>query len=352
VDTSYKYLGNNAFHLAAAHTSNPKILECMLAHGFKTTDKAGDGMLPIDGAARWNGNTAILDFFASQSGFDIDIETRLRANVRKTIKLMEGYTNEENEEEERGTYTLRALKLMSKFINAVDNFYITPIHCAVFNPNVEILRWFLEHHARAERLSDGSTLLTAVAKVQSNPAFLDLLKEHGYDIMEKGECGLNALHFAAATNGSIPVFEWLINNGIDINAGDDEGLTPLAYASGYNHDPDILDWFVNNGAIFDSNDGTSTINDYFELSLMYNDSPVIFQWFLDQDAYINAADSDGDTILHAVAQIDCPAENIIWMLDHDADPDLCNNEGISALDYLRKRKDWSKINKHIERSKR
>jgi ankyrin repeat protein len=352
VDTSYKYLGNNAFHFAAAHTPNPKILECMLKHGFKTTDRANDGMLPIGMAARWNGNTAILDFFASRGGFDIDIEMHVCVNIRKAVKLMEGYTDEENEEEENGTYALRTLKLASKFAGTVDNLYITPVHYAVLNSNVEILRWFLEHHAHVEKLADGSTLLNVIAKVQSNPAFLDLLKEYGYDIMEKGEGGLNALHFAALTNSSIPVFEWLINNGIDINTGDDEGGTPFGYALMYNPDPDILDWFIDNGAIPDGNDDTSTINDYFELSLINNDSLAVFQWFLDQDAYINAADSDGDTILHVVAQSDCPTGNIIWMLDHDADPNLCNNEGISALDYLRKRKDWSKINKHIERSKR
>jgi ankyrin repeat protein len=306
-------------------------------------------------AAKFNGNTAILDFFASQSDFDIDIEMRVRVNVKKAVKLMEDYTNEEDEEEENGTYALRTLKLMSKFTNAI-NGYITPIHFAVYNPNVEILRWFLEHHARVEKLSDGSTLLNVIAKVQSDPGFLDTLKEYGYAIMEKGEDGSNALHCAAMTNSSIPIFEWLINNGIDINTGDDEGCTPLWYALMYNPDPDVLDWFIDNGAIPDSDNEKSTIgdclNDCLVLSLINNDSPAVFQWFLDQDAYINAADSDGDTILHLVARSDCPTENIIWMLDHDADPGLCNNEGTAALDYLCKRKDWSKINKYIERSKR
>jgi ankyrin repeat protein len=345
VDISHKYLDSNAFHLAAAHTSNPAILESMLKHGFKTTDPGENGALPLGMAARWNGNTAILDFFASQSDFDINIKMRVHVNVKKILKMIEDYIDEE-EYEKKGTYFPRVLKLASKFINKIDG-YIMPIHLAAHNPNVEILRWFLDHGARTEQLPDGSTLLSTITLVQANPAFLDLLNEHGYDITEKGITGACALHCAAMTNGSIPVFEWLKNHGLDINAPDDDGDTPLSYAATFNPDLEIVNWFTANGAVIDIEGSAGNINNYFEESLICNKNPAVFQWFLDQDAYINAVDSDGDTILHVVAQSECPAENIIWMLDHDADPNLCNNEGLAAMEYLRERKDWNKLKKHI-----
>ncbi|GHU70262.1 hypothetical protein FACS189450_04420 [Spirochaetia bacterium] len=350
VDISHRYEKNNAFHLAAANASNHAILECMLKHGFKITDKGENGLLPFFFAAKLNRNTVILDFFASQDGFDINVKIYVRGNVKKAIKQMESYTNEEDEEEESKTYALRALKLVSQFINKVD-FELTPIYLAAYNPNVEILRWFFDHNALRNELSDGSTLLNVIAKVHGNPAFLELLKEYGYDIMEKTEDGLTALHLAAFTNGSIPVFEWFKNNGLDINAGDDEGSTPLRYACMFNPSPEVLDWFIRNGAIF-SKEEKHTINDGFKEALLYNHRPVVFQWFLNNDADINAIDSDGDTILHVAAQDDCPTENILWMLDHGADPDICNNEGVPAIDYLQKRDDWSKIKKYIKRNKK
>jgi ankyrin repeat protein len=260
---------------------------------------------------------------------------------------MEDYTDEEDEEEDRGTYGLKSLKLLEAIgINKIDD-YITPIYFAIHNPNVEILRWFLDHAAVTDRLSDGSTLLNTIVQVQANPVFLDILKEYDYDIMEKIE-DWSAFHYAAKSNGSIPVFEWLKNNGLDINLEDDDGTTPIWIAAMCNSDLEVLNWFTANGAVFDTKEEGLNINYYFEQSLIYNRNPDIFRWFLDHGADINDADADGDTILHVVAVNDCPTDNIIWMLKNDADPNICNNEGIPALDYLRERKDWKKIERSLK----
>jgi ankyrin repeat protein len=333
VDTSSNYFGKFAIHFAASRTGNPAVLDCMLKHGFKTTDRTEDGRLPLHVAALNNTNTAILDFLASKNGFDINVRTRTRqVEIKKILKILKRNISEEDED-----------------TNKLINYYTTPIHlAATCNPNVEVLRWFFDHHACVEKLPNGSTLLSSIAMHQSNPAFLDVLKKYGYDILEKTGPDKTALHWAAETNGSIPVFEWLKNNGLDINARDNYGRTPLLYVIVNNPGREVLDWFIGNGAIFVDNNQEGTIWDCFHLALVKNnESPSVFQWFLDQGVNINAACPGGNTILHFVAQSNCPVENIIWMLDHGADPNIRNNEGIPALDYLRKRKDWKKIEKHL-----
>jgi ankyrin repeat protein len=340
--------GNNAFHWAAAFNANPQVLECMIRHGFKTSDKAADGAIPFAIAARWNSSTEILDFFASRDGFDIDVKVKAKSDIKKAIKEMETYTDEDEEEEETGTYVLSVLKVVAKLgPDSKDTTDIPAIYSSILNPNAGIFQWFINHGASLEACSDGATPLYAIAKYQSNPVFLDILKETGYDIMEKIEGGLTAFHGAALSNGSIPVFEWLKENGLDINAKDDDGETPFFFALHTNHHPEILEWFIENGG-WVGND-KANINDCFELALTENESTRVFHWFLDQGANINAADSEGNTILHDVAQSDCPAANIIWMLTHGADPDVLDGEGRSAMDYLSQRSDWHKIQRGLKR---
>jgi ankyrin repeat protein len=150
--------GYNAFHWAAAFNANPQVFECMMRHGFKTSDKAADGTIPFAAAARWNSSTEILDFFASRDGFDIDEKINDKSDTKKLIKIikiMETYTDEDEEEEDRGTYVLSVLKVGAKLLpDSKDTTDIPAIYSSILNPNASIFQWFINHGASLEACSN------------------------------------------------------------------------------------------------------------------------------------------------------------------------------------------------------
>jgi ankyrin repeat protein len=126
-----------------------------------------------------------------------------------------------------------------------------PVISALLNPNIKILEKVLSSGVDLDKVTKYTSLplLHIAAKLVSRTECLDLIKGYGCDIQERCKFGLTALHYTAFFNGSIPVFNWLLDNGIDINAVCYDDVTAFSIADDYNPHEEVKKWFREHGAI-------------------------------------------------------------------------------------------------------
>lgn len=151
----------------------------------------------------------------------------------------------------------------------------TPLFCACWSSeNVGLVRWLLEHGARAgvehlaaalghlQRhnraaydaaeallewgvpvdgpLGGGRTPLQAFAH-QANHCTVAWLVAHGANVNQRAHGGRTAAHFAAERNTSPKTVALLVENGADITVRDDDGHTPLEIAK-LNGKARLVEW--------------------------------------------------------------------------------------------------------------
>jgi ankyrin repeat protein len=133
-------------------------------------------------------------------------------------------------------------------VKAKDKENVTPLHCAAYMGQTDIVQLLLaegaEVNARTVRdpnggfaLSDlylntplpsGATPIHA-AVVDRDPNVVDVLTAHGGQLDAKDESGRTPLHYAVVQGDAGPV-QFLITRGADVNARADDGAIPLADA--------------------------------------------------------------------------------------------------------------------------
>jgi len=335
-DIHAMYEGLNALHLAAMYNPNPEILRLLIKNGFDPELVSVEGIDAFCYAAKQNPNTAMLDFFAEQPGFNINKSYYVKSDLKTVVKKINTYDNPEVVISDDSFNFLKwADRVLSDDESKIEQVCL-PIHFAAHNKNIDILKWFFLHKARIEKDSQGELLFNTIARFRSDPEFLDLFKKNKIDIHEKDAYGQNAFHCAAYQNGSIGIFDWLYRHKVDINLKNNEDETPFLIAVKYNHHPEVLSWFIKQrkSKIFDD----WMINDYFGVALVENKEAKMLQWFLDNGADIDYQDGDGNTLLHLAAQYGEHYENIQWLIDHGLQINARNNEGKTAQYYIKKRK--------------
>ncbi|KAJ3114374.1 hypothetical protein HDU96_002179 [Phlyctochytrium bullatum] len=134
---------------------------------------------------------------------------------------------------------LESVKLLYKLGAPVnDSAQQSPLHFAIgdpeFLPDVDIVKFLLEHGADTEARHDGCTALIAEAKKARQGTILEgahmqtleLLIAYGADLDARDAAGRTALYHAAM-NGQSKFVQLLIDAGADVNAADWHGHTPL-----------------------------------------------------------------------------------------------------------------------------
>ena len=139
--------------------------------------------------------------------------------------------------------------------------YFCPIHAAVFNGHIEVMKTLLRRATLEQDLGRvvekviGGTEHDPwrplhVATIKGDLFMVELLLENGAFIHAKTGLGIRAIHLAAKV-GSKKVLEALIREGSNPGCRDIYGLQPLHYATSSQDVPDVIDYLVSTGANVD-----------------------------------------------------------------------------------------------------
>ncbi|EGV00119.1 ankyrin repeat domain-containing protein [Mycoplasmopsis columbina] len=159
------------------------------------------------------------------------------------------------------TFGLKDLmQFVSQDLNEKDDFGNNPLHQAVFNNNLEIVKKLLENKLDIDALNDEDESALSIACLNNNLILAKILLDNGANPNLKLLDGCFALHFAANANNQYIVKE-LIEKGAEIDAQNDYGTTALMIAAqkGYN---DVAAILIENGA-------NVTITDNFQQNALY-----------------------------------------------------------------------------------
>ena len=109
----------------------------------------------------------------------------------------------------------------------------TPLHLAVAEEELELVKMLLKKGARLENMNDyGCTPFLEAVKYVASEEIVDLLLEHGADVHTLTEDRKTALHFAAQKNDEVTMRK-MIERGLSVGAEDKDGCTPLHEAVHY-----------------------------------------------------------------------------------------------------------------------
>ena len=149
------------------------------------------------------------------------------------------------------------------------SFYFCPIHAAVFNGHLEVMRTLL-HHAELEGDLDqvvektiGGTEIDRwrplhVATSKHNLPLVKLLLEKGATVLSKTGHGIQAAHLAARI-GSTSILTALFNAGAQVNCTDSRGCQPIHYISDSQDLPRVIEYLLGRGADTRSANGTDEL---------------------------------------------------------------------------------------------
>lgn len=174
---------------------------------------------------------------------------------------------------------------------------IPPLHVALFNRNLELVRRLVAGGADVNRLYDGVTACHLAATVDvSRSAFVDaLLPTTGQTVRS---CDVNAgdanmdrtpLHYAAVCGNHRAVKSLIDVPGVDINASDTAGWTPLHVAA-HQGSSEVVRLLLKAGC--DVNRSTST--GYTSLHLAVKEGHIeIIGFLINYKADVNATATSG-----------------------------------------------------------
>jgi ankyrin repeat protein len=125
-------------------------------------------------------------------------------------------------------------------LNIPDNYRRTPLHCAAWYGDLEMVQVLLDYKADINARSKGNWTPLHYASdgsfsrrnIRRLPDVAQLLLEHGADVNAPAFDSLTPLH-EAARNGRVGVVRLLLEHGANVGAEDEQGRTPLHAAVEY-----------------------------------------------------------------------------------------------------------------------
>ncbi|CDK30175.1 ankyrin repeat domain-containing protein [Candidatus Babela massiliensis] len=189
------------------------------------------------------------------------------------------------------------------------------------NPNISLV------------LNNSTEIISPLALIAKTSMFTNLIKilvTYGANIDFQDENGETPL-MHAARNGKKEIVNILISLKADVNILDNQGFTALTNTLVCNNNLDIANILISHGA------DVNIVKEGFPSTLivvadsednLYNQ----VEFLLNHGANIDFQDVDGNTaLIYAVQQ---NLEDIVRLLiAYNADPNLTNEEGLSAIDF-------------------
>ena len=109
----------------------------------------------------------------------------------------------------------------------------TPLHLAIAEEKVELVKMLLEKGAYLETVNDnGCTPFLEAVKYGASEEIVDLLLEHDADVHTLTEDRKTALHFAAQKDDEVTMRKMMERDPL-VDAKDKDGWTPLHEAAYY-----------------------------------------------------------------------------------------------------------------------
>ena len=199
----------------------------------------------------------------------------------------------------------------SKGLNDIDDFGLTPLHCASIWNRENMVEMLIKHGANVNVVGEEIGLSLHIAAAVGREKIVEMLIRHGADVNAINSKGETSLH-CAAYNGHVEIVEMLIKHGANVNAVNNDEETPLHNA----------------------------VNTYVG-TLLYEDSfrghAETVEMLIIHGANINAVDNDGWTSLHRASFRG--HENIVRILLEDIwrDHTITNHDGNTSEDVARLR---------------
>ena len=265
--TSSDEMGRTPLMLAAALNSEPAVTASLLRHGasVKTRDMAGRTALWF-AASRHNYQAAelLIDSGANPNEANNDGITPLQAACERPEfniinLLIEAGADVNKRDNRRLTPLMRALsagadvKIIKAFINgradlsAQDDQDRTALFIAAANNNIsaDIVEVLID---KTPDIRDNNFMTPLMEACRSgNISAVKVLINRGANIFLTDRNGYNALHYAAAFNAPLEIFNDLINKGGEnlFSAINRKGYTPLITAIESGADVSVLDFLIN-----------------------------------------------------------------------------------------------------------
>jgi len=201
----------------ASYNGDIRTIEILLENGADVQLQDADGLDAL-GNAREGGNQtaiALLEDYIKQKEIDnILIEAVKSKNSEKAkILLLDGAD-----------------------INAEDKLGFTPLHWAIINGDIEMVKFLLKEDA--DIYFDIPNTALNFAKLKKQTEIAKILEERAQ---------MDAKLIQSVKTKNIEDIQYLLAQGASVNCLDEEGFSPLHYAS-YNGDIRIIEILLENGA--------------------------------------------------------------------------------------------------------
>lgn len=214
-------------------------------------------------------------------------------------------------------------------VDALDERGDAPLHFAVDNRYVPLIRWLLDHGASVNvRDRTGRTPLdrAVLSGPASDRSMLRLLLERGADPNSADDQGQTPLH-TAAYFGLLEPAGILVERGARVNARTVRGEVPLHYASRPAGYPDVVRLLLRSGSDPDARDN-------FGAAPLHGAAMIgnleVARALLNGGAEVDVLNGSGMTPLHLAAP-NGRSEMVSLLLDAKADPNARDSDGFTPL---------------------
>lgn len=170
----------------------------------------------------------------------------------------------------------------------------TLLHYAAYSNNVETIKFFLKRGLDVN--TENKMGINPLQFAALNTSNVDVIKElisAGGDIKIRNSIGQTLLAISAGYNPALEITQFFIDQGLDIEARDDDGATPILTAAQYQENPDVIELLINAGADIDAKDNDG--DTMFHLAAQNESLPVVYYVSSAFSTYL--ADNDGVSCL-------------------------------------------------------
>ncbi len=165
------------------------ILEYLISHGAKATEKTAQGYTPIMSAAERGSAEAVRILIANGAVVrDADNEGGTPLHYA-CLGIRDYYTDEPKNWEK----TIGLLLGNGADVNALNSYGVTPLMCAADTDAPRIVEMLIEHGASVDLRSKGGTTALMVAAHADQPDVIKVLVKRGADLNIRDQAGETAL---------------------------------------------------------------------------------------------------------------------------------------------------------------
>ena len=317
---------------AAAYNPNVEIVKYVLSLGDDINARAEQYKTPpLYNAVRYNSNPDVLKYLISQGADPNEKASEWFTGHNETLLHLVV--------EKHDLETLKHLIAQGIEVSVAKKDHTASLFsCAVRNPRLEIVKYFVDLgadiHEKGDKCNDSP--LYHAASSNPNLEVLKYLVSLGMDVNEKnGYSGCTPLH-VTVYNPNLEIMKYLVSQGADVNAVANSGYTPLlgAALSLWEHDKaEALEYLVSQGA--DVNAKTSDNQTALTIAAgLPGLNLKMLKCLISAGADVHATEGVfGRTPFHETART-CPdVECLKYLISKGADPNVKDKSGKTPFHY-------------------